>query len=82
MTASRRTAVYPGTFDPITLGHIDVLRRAGHIFDHVLVAMLALDCLPVRVVSGEAAAVPDDATARLLAALGVFLIDQKKKKVA
>ena len=40
----------------------------------LLVAMLALDCLPVRVVSGEAAAVPDDATARLLAALGVFLI--------
>jgi len=43
MPVSRRTAVYPGTFDPITLGHIDVLRRAGHIFDHVLVAVAPSD---------------------------------------
>ncbi|MDR2430019.1 MAG: pantetheine-phosphate adenylyltransferase [Puniceicoccales bacterium] len=35
----RRTAVYPGTFDPLTLGHIDVLRRACRLFDHVILAI-------------------------------------------
>jgi pantetheine-phosphate adenylyltransferase len=35
-----RTAVYPGTFDPITLGHLDVLERASLIFDRVTVAVL------------------------------------------
>ncbi len=32
-------AVYPGTFDPITFGHIDLLNRASVIFDHVIVAV-------------------------------------------
>lgn len=33
-------AVYPGSFDPITLGHLDVLRRALGVFDRVVVALL------------------------------------------
>jgi len=32
-------AVYPGTFDPMTLGHSDVIRRAAQLFDHVIVAV-------------------------------------------
>jgi len=32
-------AVYPGTFDPITLGHEDLARRAARLFDHVIVAV-------------------------------------------
>ena len=32
-------AIYPGTFDPITNGHIDLVRRAAHMFDHVVVAI-------------------------------------------
>jgi pantetheine-phosphate adenylyltransferase len=32
-------AVYPGTFDPITLGHEDLVRRAGKLFDTVIVAV-------------------------------------------
>ena len=32
-------AVYPGTFDPVTYGHIDVVRRALKIFDEVIVAV-------------------------------------------
>ena len=35
-----RMAVYPGTFDPITLGHVDIARRACAVFDHLLVAVL------------------------------------------
>ncbi|MFA6636215.1 MAG: pantetheine-phosphate adenylyltransferase [Candidatus Omnitrophota bacterium] len=34
-----RTAVYPGTFDPITYGHIDVIRRVSSLYDKVLVAV-------------------------------------------
>jgi pantetheine-phosphate adenylyltransferase len=33
------TAVYPGTFDPITLGHEDLARRASRLFDHVVLAV-------------------------------------------
>lgn len=34
-------ALYPGTFDPITNGHLDVLRRATRIFDEVIIAIAA-----------------------------------------
>ena len=35
----RRIGVYPGTFDPITNGHIDVIRRARRLVDHLIVAV-------------------------------------------
>lgn len=34
-----KKAVYPGTFDPITLGHEDLIRRAARLFDHVVLAV-------------------------------------------
>jgi pantetheine-phosphate adenylyltransferase/16S rRNA (guanine(966)-N(2))-methyltransferase RsmD len=34
-----RIAICPGSFDPITVGHLDVIRRAAGIFDHVIVAV-------------------------------------------
>ena len=37
----KRNAVYPGTFDPITNGHQDLVRRAAGIFDKVIVAIAA-----------------------------------------
>ena len=33
------TAIYPGTFDPVTSGHLDILNRACHIFDKVIVGV-------------------------------------------
>ncbi len=36
-----RRAIYPGSFDPITLGHVDVAKRAAHLFDEVVVAIYA-----------------------------------------
>jgi pantetheine-phosphate adenylyltransferase len=34
-----RTAVYPGSFDPITNGHLDVIQRAARLFDRIVVAV-------------------------------------------
>ena len=34
-----KTAIYPGSFDPITAGHVDILRRGLHMFDRVVVAV-------------------------------------------
>ena len=42
MTSMRSiTAVYPGTFDPMTLGHEDLIRRAACLFEHLIVAVAA-----------------------------------------
>lgn len=35
-----RVAICPGSFDPITNGHLDIIRRAAKLFDHVVVAVL------------------------------------------
>lgn len=37
--SKNRIAVYPGTFDPITLGHEDIVRRAANLFDEIIVAV-------------------------------------------
>ena len=34
-----RTVIYPGSFDPLTNGHLDVIERAARVFDHVVVAV-------------------------------------------
>jgi len=36
----KRKAIYPGSFDPITLGHIDIIERASRMFDEVYVGVL------------------------------------------
>ncbi|MDR2789553.1 MAG: pantetheine-phosphate adenylyltransferase [Campylobacteraceae bacterium] len=38
-----KTAIYPGTFDPITNGHIDIIKRARRLFECVLVAVANSD---------------------------------------
>ena len=40
-TAQPLTAVYPGTFDPMTLGHEDLMRRAAKLFDRLILAVAA-----------------------------------------
>src|SRR5215467_5481047 len=37
----KRIAVYPGTFDPVTNGHLDIARRAARLFDTLIVAVYA-----------------------------------------
>ena len=43
MASKPRIAVYPGTFDPITLGHLDVLKRGSRLFDRVILAVAPSD---------------------------------------
>ena len=38
-----RLAIYPGSFDPITNGHLDVIHRAGRLFDELIVAVALND---------------------------------------
>lgn len=40
-STTRLTAVYPGTFDPMTLGHEDLMRRASRLFERLIVAVAA-----------------------------------------
>ena len=39
MTKQAKIALYPGTFDPITNGHIDLVKRAANLFDEVIVSI-------------------------------------------
>lgn len=42
MPATHKTlAIYPGTFDPMTLGHVDLMRRASRLFDRLIIAVAA-----------------------------------------
>ena len=36
---ANRIGVYPGTFDPITLGHIDIIRRSAHLVDRLVIGV-------------------------------------------
>jgi len=35
-----KAAIYPGSFDPVTFGHLDIIRRAAEIFDELTVSVL------------------------------------------
>lgn len=37
---SMKSAIYPGSFDPITLGHIDIIERASRVFDTIYIAVI------------------------------------------
>ena len=39
MASRERVAVYPGTFDPVTLGHLDIIRRGVHLVDRLVIGV-------------------------------------------
>lgn len=61
MASSQRIAVYSGTFDPLTLGHLDVVERAAGLFDQLIIAVAiahhkkTIFSLEARVSSAQAA---------------------------
>ena len=61
MNEPMRIAVYSGTFDPLTLGHLDVVKRAAGLFDQLIIAVATahhkktLFSLEARVLSAQAA---------------------------
>ena len=39
MASKQRVGVYPGTFDPITLGHLDIIKRGAHLVDRLVIGV-------------------------------------------
>ena len=73
-----RVAVYPGSFDPLTNGHLDILGRAARAFDRVVVAVLANPHKAPLLTSGERVAIiraAVEADARLADAVEVATFD-------
>jgi len=48
-----KAAIYAGTFDPLTLGHLDVAERAAHVFDRLVLAVAELPAKHVMFSAGE-----------------------------
>ena len=59
------TALFPGTFDPVTLGHLDILERAHRLFDRVIVAVGARHDKNTIFAAGERVDLVREATASL-----------------
>ena len=51
---TRRIGVYPGTFDPITNGHTDIIRRALHVVDHLVIGVARNDAQGAAVLDRRA----------------------------
>ena len=79
MSAGRRRIIYPGTFDPITYGHLDVVARALQLFDEVVVAIAAdstkkpLFTLEERLFQAEKALAGHGASVRVTAFHGLLV---------
>ncbi len=69
--ASKTAAVYAGTFDPITNGHLDIIRRARGVFDQVHVAVAGSSSKKVWFTAEERVAMVNDAVAGAAFADGV-----------
>jgi len=83
-----QVAVYTGSFDPITLGHLDVIERASRIFDHIVVGVgINPDKQPlfdqeerVKLVEAEVAYL-DNVTVRRFNGLSVTFVREQKAQV-
>ena len=42
-----KNAIYPGSFDPVTLGHLDIIRRSSRLVDHLIVGVLNLSLIHI-----------------------------------
>jgi pantetheine-phosphate adenylyltransferase len=85
-----RRAIYPGTFDPITNGHLDVLARAAEMFDEVIVAITTANGKDPLFTNDERKVVVEKAVAEVLPekknikvdTFGGLIVDYAKSKKA
>lgn len=57
---AERVAIYPGSFDPLTLGHVDIMQRGSSLFDKIIVAVLKnVDKEPLFTVDERLAMIQD-----------------------
>ena len=59
------TAVYPGSFDPVTLGHMDIIERTAQMMDHVIIGILQNNSKTPLFSVGERVKMLEDVTAGL-----------------
>jgi pantetheine-phosphate adenylyltransferase len=57
-------AIYPGSFDPVTLGHLDIIHRARHLFDSVIVAVAENEAKSALFATEERIAMIEEAIGR------------------
>jgi len=81
-------AIYPGSFDPITLGHIDIVNRASQLFDRILIAVVTNTQKTMTFSTDERVAMAKTATGHLtnvdvdsFTGLTVELAKQKGAKI-
>ena len=74
-----RRAIYPGSFDPITAGHLDVIHRAARLFDELIVAVAFNDQKKTMFTADERVALIREATAGVgnirVASFGGLLVE-------
>src|SRR3989344_3417272 len=58
-----RVAIYPGTFDPITLGHLDVIRASSALFDQIIIGLLTNSLKTPRFTEEERKEMTEEAAA-------------------
>jgi pantetheine-phosphate adenylyltransferase len=67
----RKAAIYPGTFDPLTMGHLDVIERVAAIFDRVVLAIVTIPARKSPMFSLEERVLMARESVRHLANVGV-----------
>ena len=81
-----RLAVYPGSFDPLTNGHVDIIKRGGRLFDRIVVAILLnLEKAPLFTVEERVAAAREvfkDQPNVEVDTFGGLLVDYAKQREA
>ena len=68
-----RVGLYPGSFDPVTLGHVDIVRRAAHLIDRLVIAIGAHHSKGAFFTDEERVALAQEALAPVANELGIDL---------
>jgi pantetheine-phosphate adenylyltransferase len=82
----KKTAIYPGTFDPVTFGHIDIIERASALFDKVIISVSLSSTKETLFSIDERTGMVKQASARLrnvfVDSFDGLLVDYAKRKKA